>query len=84
VARMPPQYLAGRIREALAEDPRTNELGIRVVVRADQVFVQGQVAADERRERILEVVQEHCPGMKIHDELTVPECGEPEGEERLQ
>jgi hypothetical protein len=84
VAVSPPQYLSGRIREALAEDERTNELGIRVVVRGDQVFVQGQVAADTRRERILEVVREHCPDMDVHDELTVPECDEPDGEERLQ
>jgi osmotically-inducible protein OsmY len=84
VAVSPPQYLAGRVREALAEDPRTNELGIRVVVRGKQVFVQGQVAVDSRRERVMEVVRENCPGLTLHDELTVPECPEPDGEERLQ
>lgn len=84
MAEAPPQYLAGRIREALAEDPRTNELGVRVVVRNDQVFVQGKIATDSRREHILDVVREHCPGKHVHDELTVSECPEPEGEERLQ
>jgi hypothetical protein len=84
VAASPPQYLSGRIREALAEDPRTNELGIRVLVRGDQVFVQGQVAAPGRRDAVMAVVREHCPGFQIHDELSVPECPEPEGEERLQ
>ena len=44
-----PQYVAARVQRALAEDERTNELGIRVDVRGEQLFLRGQVAGDERR-----------------------------------
>jgi hypothetical protein len=80
----PPQYVASRIREALAEDARTTELGIRVLVRGDRVFLQGQVSGQARRERVLEVVHESAPKLEIHDELSVLSASEPEGEERLR
>jgi osmotically-inducible protein OsmY len=80
----PPQYVASRIREALAEDERTTELGIRVLVRDDRVFLQGQVTGEHHRGRVLEVVHEVAPELEIHDELSVLGTAEPVGEERLR
>lgn len=80
----PPQYVAGHLRDALAEDPRTSELGVKVIIRGEEVFLRGSVSSDARRERVIEVVHEKAPELTVHDELTVPECGEPDGEERLR
>lgn len=80
----PPQYVASRIREALAEDERTTELGIRVLVRGDRVFLQGQLSGEPRRERVHEVVREVAPDLEIHDELSVVGADEPTDEERLR
>jgi osmotically-inducible protein OsmY len=80
----PPQYVASRIREALAEDERTTELGIRVLVRGDRVFLQGQLSGEPRRKRVHEVVREVAPDLEIHDELSVVGTDEPTDEERLR
>ncbi|MFC7648461.1 hypothetical protein ACFQX6_54485 [Streptosporangium lutulentum] len=40
-----PQYVAARVQRALAEDERTNELGILVDIRGGQLFLRGRVAA---------------------------------------
>jgi hypothetical protein len=41
-------YLAERIRTALAQDPRVNELGIQVVIVGGRAVVTGSVATAER------------------------------------
>jgi hypothetical protein len=78
-----PQYAAARVQRALAEDERTNEQGIRVDIRGDQVFLRGQVTAEERREKVALVARETVPGMRIHNEITVVEVREPGKEEHL-
>jgi osmotically-inducible protein OsmY len=80
----PPQYVASRIREALAEDERTTELAIRVQVRGDRVFLQGQITGEPHRQRVLEVVREAAPGLEVHDEMSVVGTDEPVREERLR
>lgn len=79
-----PQYEAARLRQALAEDPRTAELGIGVTVRPGEVFLRGEVLTDERRERIGQVVAELAPDRTIHNDVQVSNCAEPDGEERLR
>ncbi|MFC4060634.1 BON domain-containing protein [Planomonospora corallina] len=78
-----PQYVAARVQQALAEDERTTELGIRVDVRGEQLFLRGQVTSEERRELIADVAGEVVPGLAIRNELTVADVREPEGEEKL-
>ena len=78
-----PQYSATRLQQALAEDPRTAELGIKVTVRPGHVFLRGQVMSASRRDRLAEVVGEQAPGLAIHNEVRVAEVGEPEDEETL-
>jgi osmotically-inducible protein OsmY len=78
-----PQYVAARIQRALAEDERTNELGIRVDVRGDQVFLRGQVSCDERRHGIEDVAREAAPGLTVHNEVQLLEVRDPGEEEHL-
>ncbi|MBP2703178.1 BON domain-containing protein [Microbispora sp. RL4-1S] len=78
-----PQYVAARVQRALAEDERTNELGIRVDVRGEQVYLRGQVSCSERRHQIENVARETAPGMRVHNEITLVEMLEPGEEEHL-
>ncbi|KUP97553.1 nucleotidyltransferase family protein [Thermobifida cellulosilytica] len=79
----PPQYAAGHLQQALAEDPRTAEQGIRVRVAGDDVYLSGSVSCPRRRDRVLEVARERMPGRRIHDELSVVRFDGPVREERL-
>ncbi|MFF5114673.1 BON domain-containing protein [Streptosporangium sp. NPDC000509] len=78
-----PQYVAARVQRALAEDERTTELGIRVDIRGDQLYLRGQVVGSERRELIAEVAGEAAPELKVHNEIDVVDVREPVREERL-
>ncbi|GGL12186.1 hypothetical protein Sme01_68740 [Sphaerisporangium melleum] len=78
-----PHYLAARVQRALAEDERTYELGIRVDIRGDQLFLRGQVECDERRRLVAAVAEDTAPGLRVHNEVTVVEVREPGEEEAL-
>lgn len=78
-----PQYTAARVQRALAEDGRTHELGVRVDVRGDQVFLRGRVAGEERRLAIGRVAGEAAPGLNVRNEITVIEVARPGEDERL-
>jgi hypothetical protein len=78
-----PQYTAARVQRALAEGEITHELGIRVDVRGDQLFLRGQVSTDERRKMIAGVAGVAAPGLKVRNEITVVEFRDPGEEESL-
>ena len=78
-----PHYVAGRIERALAEDPRTHELGIRADVRGDVVILRGEVAGEQRRALVADVVSETAPDLVIRNEVSVAEVHPPGREERL-
>lgn len=63
--------LARQIEKALADNPRTNELGIQVQFSRGQVVLQGEVASDERRRAVLDVVWEEAPDADIDDRLFI-------------
>lgn len=63
--------LARHIEKALADNPRTNELGIQVQFSRGQVVLQGEVASDERRRAVLDVVWEEAPDADIDDRLFI-------------
>lgn len=54
-------HLVARVREAIAEDPRTNVLDVRVSLQGEAVRVAGDVASEERRRLIIEVAREQVP-----------------------
>jgi hypothetical protein len=78
------QYLAANLRRAVAEDPRTAELGVRVTVRGDHVMLSGDVACENRRAALEEVLHEAAPELTIFNDVRVTPAGEPEGEEELR
>ncbi|MDH2427511.1 BON domain-containing protein [Sphaerisporangium sp. TRM90804] len=78
-----PHYVAARVQRALAEDDRTHELGIRVDIRGDQLYLRGKVEGGERRRQVAAVAGETAPGLTVHNEVTVVEVREPGEEETL-
>ncbi|MCG5213127.1 BON domain-containing protein [Streptosporangium sp. KLBMP 9127] len=78
-----PQYVAARVQRALAEGENTHELGIRVDVRGDQLFLRGKVSTEERRTRLAGVAGEAAPELKVRNEITVVEIRDPGEEESL-
>lgn len=73
----PPEYLVAHVREALATDPRVNELGLDVQVAGADVVVTGAVLSSERRDAIGAVVAEVAPGHHVRNQATVAEYPEP-------
>jgi predicted nucleotidyltransferase len=71
------EYLAGRIERALAEDPRTHELGVCVEVKESVVHLRGEVAGERRRQLVAEVAREAAPGLTARNEVSVIEVRPP-------
>lgn len=77
----PREYLVGRIHEAIAHDPRIGELEVDVRVIGEEVYVDGVVATQERKDAITEVVTDLLPGWEVHNRMRVgpfPERPRPE------
>ena len=72
------------LEREIATDPRTNELVIRIQVRGDHLVVSGEVASQERRSTVLEIIREHDTGLDIVDYIVLsaePGPGGPEHEQ---
>jgi osmotically-inducible protein OsmY len=78
-----PEYLIGRIQQALATDHRTGELELDVRLAGGRIFLTGAVATDERRGAVEQVVREVAPGTEVVNELTVSGDAPPGEGERL-
>jgi osmotically-inducible protein OsmY len=79
----PKSYVVAHVREALARDKRANELNVDVTVTGKRVFLTGEVATDERRRAITEVVRELLPDYDVHNETSVAHVAEPAEPEEL-
>ncbi|MBF6221659.1 BON domain-containing protein [Nocardia abscessus] len=66
-----PQYLVARLRRALAEDPRTAELGVQVTIRGDVVVLGGEVSSEQRKQQMETIVREQLPSARIHNDVHV-------------
>jgi osmotically-inducible protein OsmY len=71
-------YVAGQVERALAEDPRTHELGVRAEVAGKAVILHGEVAGEERRRLVGEVAAQEVPELTVRNEVTVTEVMPPE------
>ena len=74
---MTSQHTNQRIEQAIANDARTNELGIRVECIDHRVLVRGEVASEERRDAVLTVVREQLPKAQIVDHLRLSDATAP-------
>ena len=79
----PPEYLAQRLRDAIAADPRTGELGLEVAVVGEGLAVRGVVGSEERRLAIGAVAKEALPGTEVRNETVVKEVNDPGAEESI-
>lgn len=79
-----PQYSVAHIQQALAEDPRSCELGVQVTIRGSDAYLSGVVSSRSLRSALEEVLREHEPGVTVHNEVQVAEVGEPSGAEDLR
>ncbi len=79
-----PQYRVAHIRRALAEDPRTAEMGVRVNVRGDQVHLSGEVATEQRRADLERVLAEVVPDAAVSNDVRVSDSREPARREELR
>jgi osmotically-inducible protein OsmY len=81
----PAKYLVGRVRQALAEDPRTNALDIQVSVTAGKLYLIGEVACQARRGAAAEVAAEAVASqMPVVNELWVEIYEEPAEADRME
>ena len=81
---MEPKHLVGRIREALATDPRTNVLDITIKVAGSKVFIMGEVTSEERKNAARAVVSELLPpDMDLIDELWIAKYNAPGTQETV-
>lgn len=67
----PPQYVAERIRAALAADPRVAELGIAVKIVGNRVQLAGAVATRDRRQLVEEIVRQLMPEHEVQNDVQV-------------
>jgi osmotically-inducible protein OsmY len=78
------KYVVAHVREALAEDERTNLLDVQVRVEAGKLYLFGQVVSRERREAAEQVAREIAPpDMPLVNELWVETYLEPSEPELL-
>jgi osmotically-inducible protein OsmY len=76
-------YLGERIRTALAQDSRVNELGVQVTLVGHRVFVTGIVATAERQQAVAIVIAEQFPDLEVHNDVTVHVVSGPPARETL-
>ncbi len=71
------QHTNQRVEQAIANDARTHELGVRIECIDHRVLVRGEVASDERRDAVLTVVREQLPETEIVDHLRLSDATGP-------
>ncbi|MBC6457940.1 BON domain-containing protein [Actinomadura sp. HBU206391] len=76
-----PQYLAAHIHDRLTAE--ADELGIRVDIRGELIYLRGEVASAEQRRLVEDIAREMATGRRIRNEVHVVAVHEPEGEELL-
>lgn len=79
-----PQYRVAHVRRALAEDPRTAEMGVRVNVRGDHVHLTGEVTTEQRRAELETVLAEVAPDVVVSNDVRVADNREPARQEELR
>jgi osmotically-inducible protein OsmY len=76
-------YLAAEIQEALARDPRLAELHLDVTVVSGAVHISGEVATEERRAAVLELLRERFADRDVHCHVTVTQTEGPQAPEAI-
>src|SRR5690606_1217547 len=72
-----PEYRAPRLRRALAEDPRTAELGVQVDVRGEHAHLSGTVSGQADKDQLDQVLHEQEPRPREANDVRPLEGAEP-------
>lgn len=75
------QYVAARVRNAIAQDPRAGDQDIKVWVEGNRILLRGDVVSEEHRGACEEVVREAAPNYQIENQLKVSVLGIPDNAE---
>lgn len=78
------EYLVAQAREALAEDPSMGELGLRIELRGQRLYVSGEVATEGRRNAVGALLRERFPDHEVFNEVSVADLSEPGEPEQLR
>ncbi|MCM2323695.1 MAG: nucleotidyltransferase [Oligoflexia bacterium] len=78
------EYGVGHLREALAEDPRTNELDIEIEQAGNRILLRGEVPVADRRDAVEGIARERFPGFVIENQIRVISCPEPTETEEVR
>ncbi len=70
-------YAVAKLREALAEDPRTNELDIQIEQSDGKFLLRGEVQTDIRKDSVMKIAQELFPDFRIENQIRVCNFAEP-------
>lgn len=70
-------YLAEHLHEALASDPRVNEIGIEVGIEGETLVLRGTLTSAEQQEAVARVAREMAPRFAIRNETVVKDLTEP-------
>jgi hypothetical protein len=72
------KYLVARIKEALAQDPRTNTLDVQILFSGEKLCLLGGVTSTERRDAAEQVVREVLPPqLQLVNQLWIQTFSEP-------
>jgi predicted nucleotidyltransferase len=77
-------YGVAHLREALAEDSRTNELDIQIDHSNGVLLLRGEVGSDERRKAVEQIAGEHFAGCRIENQIRVQIISQPREAEEIQ
>jgi hypothetical protein len=80
---MAPEYLVAHLREALAEDGRTAQQDLKIVVSGNQVVVKGDCQTEERRIAIEEVIHSIAPQIEVSNHVRVAPMSGPDRVEEI-
>lgn len=81
-ARPDNEYRVAHLQERLARGEAA-ELGMRIDVRGDTLVISGTVPTAEHREKILRLVTEELPDVRVRADITVADVSAPERPEDM-
>lgn len=80
----PDEYVAERLREAIATEPDIHELGITVHVTGTRVLLSGSASTPAQRDAITRLVERLAPGAEVVNEIETPSMTQPTDVEELR
>ena len=78
-----PEYVVAHIRQALAEDPRTTQQDLKVLLNGNQIVVKGDCPTEAQCKAVEEVIRAVAPEYEIANQARVVEMMAPERMEEI-